>query len=291
MRRILDVAAMQQAMDSQTLIRLVRSSPWTSAQDALLISTAMTVAVLLALEYDVVVFWDELGSNQRRLRVEEILALTMFLGLGIYGFVVRRIHEERRGIERRLSAEVEARENRVLAMQDPLTGLPNRRALTKAIETAFAASKSARLVHAFFLLDLNGFKRVNDDHGHLVGDEVLRVVAERFVAVSRRSDMIARLGGDEFAVLSCNLESRDQAEEIGRRFIAALGSEVRVDNTSYQIGVSVGVALFPQDGASAEEIMRRADLAMYQAKANKTSSLRFCESREETPAMLEQARA
>lgn len=277
-----------QAMDSRTLLRIVKDNPWSSAQDALLITAAMTVAVLLALEYDMVEFWDQLGPHQRRLRAEEAIALTVLLGLGIFGFVVRRLHDQRRDFERRLLSELEVRENRALAMQDPLTGLANRRALTAALEAAFAARPGSS-AHAFFLLDLNGFKRVNDNHGHPVGDEVLGAVAQRLLTVCRRGDFIARLGGDEFAVLSCNLESRSQADEIGRRFIDALANEIQVANGSYPIGVAVGVALYPQDGTSVDEILRHADLAMYQAKGSKTSALRFYEPAMQATAMIERA--
>lgn len=263
-------------MNLQTPIRLIRNNPWSSAQDACLLVAAMTAGVLICLEYDVVAFWDELGPTQRRLRAEEVLTLTLLLGLGIFGFVVRRLQEERRAFELGLRAELESRENRAMAMQDPLTGLPNRRALTSALETAISGGPQSGRSHAFFLLDLNGFKKVNDSHGHAVGDDVLRAVAQRFLSVSRYGDLIARLGGDEFAVLSRNLENQEQAEQIGNRLLAALDNEIRVESGSYPIGAAIGIALYPQDGRNAGEIMHRADLAMYEAKASGKSSLRFC---------------
>jgi diguanylate cyclase (GGDEF)-like protein len=251
----------------------------------------MTVALLVALEYDIVVFWDDLAPRQRQLRVEEIFALTILLGVGIFGFVVRRLNEQRLDVERRLIADIEAREARVLAMQDPLTGLANRRALASAVEAAIAACPSDGTSHAFFLLDLNGFKRVNDTHGHHAGDEVLRAVAQRFASVARKGDFLARLGGDEFAVLACNVAGRDQAIEIGQRFVRALQSEIAVEGRTYPIGVSIGAALYPEDGANAGQIMERADFSMYQAKASKTSSLRLWEPVDEAPPMLERAHA
>ena len=133
------------------------------------------------------------------------------------------------------------------------------------------------LKNAFFLIDLNDFKRVNDLHGHSVGDRVLQVIAERFRTVARPSDVLARLGGDEFAVLSYNVD-RDTAYAIGLRLIATLESEIQVGGHSQVIGASIGAALIPDDGTTAEGIIHNADVAMYRAKGQDQSSLVFAES-------------
>ncbi len=188
------------------------------------------------------------------------------------------MHEERRDLEQRLRTEFELRENRALALQDPLTALPNRRALTAELEAAMALARSDGKALAFYLLDLNGFKRVNDEEGHATGDEVLRAVAQRFRAVARTDDLVARLGGDEFAVLAVlanGVQSRDEAVDIGQRFVDALKNPVLLGNRAYAVGVAVGVACHPEDGTTAEELMHSADLAMYGAKATKRSGLRF----------------
>jgi diguanylate cyclase (GGDEF)-like protein len=260
-----------------SLVRTVQRHPWSSAQDATLLASAMLLGLLLALEYDIVEFWEEYNASQRRLRLAEVFVLTGLLGLGIIGFVLRRMHEERRDLEHRLRAEAEMRENRALAMLDPLTALPNRRALNEALETAIASARSGGTALAFYLLDLNGFKRVNDEHGHAAGDEVLKAVAQRLRAAARNGDLIARLGGDEFAVLAGGVGSREEAFDIGQRFVAALGNPVRVADRAYAVGVAVGVAFYPEDGVTAEELVHHADLAMYTAKAGKQSSLRFFE--------------
>jgi diguanylate cyclase (GGDEF)-like protein len=233
----------------------------------------MLVGVLLTLEYDLLAFWDDYSRRERRVRLEEVLALTAVLGLGISVFVVRRMYEERRDLRDRLQAETEMGEYRALALQDPLTALPNRRAIRAALETAIASAEAKTL--AFYLLDLNGFKRVNDEHGHAIGDEVLRAVAQRFRGVARKGDVVARLGGDEFAALAVGVRDRKEASEIGQRFVAALGSEIGACARTFSVGVAVGVALYPQDGATAEEIMHHADLAMYGAKASNRSTLQF----------------
>ena len=121
--------------------------------------------------------------------------------------------------------------------------------------TALAEATSGRIHngrhHAFFLLDLDGFKRINDDHGHAVGDRVLRVVAERFKAAPRPVDLLARLGGDEFAVLAYDVDRRGAAAT-GDRFMASLSSPISTDRASHPIGVSIGVALIPDDGIAVE---------------------------------------
>jgi diguanylate cyclase (GGDEF)-like protein len=261
-----------------SLVRTIQAHPWTSMQDAALLSAVMLVSILLALEYDVVEYWDELSASQRRIRLEEMLGLTALLGLGVFAFVLRRMHEERRGLEFRVRAEVESRANLALAMQDPLTALPNRRELDQALELAIGMPSASRKTHAFYLLDLNGFKRVNDEHGHGMGDDVLRAVAQRLRAAARTGDLLVRLGGDEFALLARAVEGRDQAVEIGRRLLAALEDELRVGEHTFKLGASVGVALYPKDGATADELMHHADLAMYQAKSDEESGLRFFEA-------------
>lgn len=256
----------------------VRRHPWTSALDATLLSIMMMVGLLLALEYEIVTFWDQLSERQRRLRMEEIFLLSVLLAIGLGIFTSRRLKEVRRDRERELRAELAAEAARALAMQDPLTGLPNRRELEAALASAIACPPAEDRMHAFYLLDLNGFKRVNDKHGHAAGDEVLMIVAKRFRAAARNGDLVARIGGDEFAVLACNVDSRDQAVKVGERFVSALGEQITAAGGTYSVGVSVGVALYPQDGRTALELMQRADLAMYKAKAAKHSGVELFEA-------------
>jgi len=257
------------------LVLAIRKHPWTSAFDAVLVGLVTLVSLLLGLEYDILVFWDELDERERYLRIEEIFLTTMLLAGGTVIFIARRMREARRELERKQRIESEAHAHRKLAMQDPLTELPNRRELQAALEAAIAHPPAVGGSHAFYLLDLNGFKAVNDQHGHAAGDEVLRAVADRFRAVARKGDLLARVGGDEFAVLACNVNSRETAAQIGQRFAAALAQDIPSETRAYRVGVAIGVALFPQDGATVEDIMHRADLAMYKAKALKRSELHF----------------
>jgi diguanylate cyclase (GGDEF)-like protein len=253
------------------LVSTVRRHPWSSAQDALILTLVMLGALMLALQYDLLEFWDQFSERQRRIRVEELFLLTLLLAGGLTLFTLRRLKEARLDMERAAGAEAA----RVLAMQDPLTGLPNRRALELALEKAIARGPAAGRSHAVYLLDLNGFKRVNDEYGHATGDELLRVVAKRFLAAARQEDLLARIGGDEFAVLALDVEGREAAVRIGSRFVSALGDGIAFGGRSYAVGVAVGVALCPEDGRTAEELMHHADLAMYKAKAGKRSNVQF----------------
>ncbi|MEI9900846.1 MAG: GGDEF domain-containing protein [Hyphomicrobium sp.] len=210
--------------------------------------------------------------EEQQVSLLEAIALTMLLALCVVGFVVRRVREEQLEVERRAKIDVAMRELHEQAMCDELTELPNRRAIFARLKQIDPAADGGR--HAFFLLDLNGFKRVNDRYGHAAGDGVLLVIAERFKRVARPTDLLARLGGDEFAVLAHDVDY-DGAAAVGHRYIASLDNEIWVDGVAHQIGVSIGAVLIPDDCIALEDILAYADVAMYRAKANKTSALVF----------------
>jgi diguanylate cyclase (GGDEF)-like protein len=263
------------------LSKAIAAHPRASLQDGLLILCAMTVTLLLALQYDLFSFIDELSAPQRRLSLAEMLLLTLLLAVSIFVFIIRRLRDQRRGIALQVAAERELRELTALAMQDPLTGLLNRRALLGALAEATKTPPTDGTENALFMIDLNGFKCVNDTHGHAVGDQVLEVVADRFRAAARPSDLVARIGGDEFAILSYNVD-RETARKIGQRFLDNLTNQIRAGGHTHKISMAVGVALIPDDGATADEILRNADLAMYRAKELRRPLLFF------EPAMDEQ---
>jgi diguanylate cyclase (GGDEF)-like protein len=253
-------------------MRIIRKHPWPSLRDALLIASIMTFAVLVARAYDIFGFLQALADPKREISPPEWALLAVLLALSLFAFYRRRLAEERNDADNQAQLEREIRELRELAMQDPLTRLPNRRALLAALEAATARCEAAGQQHAFFIMDLNGFKRVNDAFGHAVGDEVLQVVAERFRRVTRPTDLLARLGGDEFALLSLNVEGKD-AGLIGARFAATLDNPVRTGAQSHELGVAIGAALIPEHGATGERVLRHADLAMYRAKGMPGSAI------------------
>ena len=260
----------------KSLVRAIRKNPGSSVQDGLLLASVMLVATLLALQYDLFWFVSELSEPQRKISLAEAIFLTILLALCLFAFGVRRLREERRDVARHAAAKHQVRELKRLASQDSLTGLANRHVLLRALTAATASPPFDGSKHVLFLIDLNDFKQVNDLHGHPIGDSVLKIITERFRTVTRPSDLLAQLGGDEFAVLSYNVD-RDTAHTIGLRFITTLESDIHVGGHSHKVGASIGAALIPDDGISAEAIVHSADLAMYRAKGQDQSSLVFFE--------------
>ncbi|MDH3994583.1 MAG: sensor domain-containing diguanylate cyclase [Gammaproteobacteria bacterium] len=152
------------------------------------------------------------------------------------------------------------------ASSDNLTGLANRRALAQRFEQVTALSARNTVPYALLLMDLDGFKAVNDTAGHDAGDSVLRALATRLQGVVRAGDTLARIGGDEFVVLMAQNATADEADALARRLIAAARRPVTVDEKTHQLGASIGIALSGQGEDSLTEMMRSADAAMYQAK-------------------------
>jgi diguanylate cyclase (GGDEF)-like protein len=152
------------------------------------------------------------------------------------------------------------------AMHDPLTGLPNRVLFNDRLEHAlFRRARDARYI-AVMVVDLDGFKNVNDSLGHLTGDALLIAVADRFGSTLRGFDTIARLGGDEFAILFDELSTPDQGDRIAQRVLDALGDPLELPDREVAIGASVGVALTNQSDTRADRLLADADAAMYRAK-------------------------
>lgn len=152
------------------------------------------------------------------------------------------------------------------ALRDPLTGLPNRALLDDRIEQALRQSRRSGEPFTLIVVDLDGFKDVNDVRGHRAGDAVLRTLAQRFEAILRESDTVARVGGDEFVVLSMGTGSDDTAPTLVGRLRHALRRPFRVDGATVEIDGSIGWAVFPEDGATADELLARADGQMYATK-------------------------
>ncbi len=236
----------------------------------------MLVATLFALQYNLFRFVPELSDPQREISLAEAVFLTGLLALCIVAFVLRRLWESRRDVARQAGTKFRLRQFRRRASRDPLTDLANRRSMLEALQRTTSSTPPAGHTHAFFLIDLDEFKRVNDLHGHTLGDRVLQIIAQRFQAVTRPNDLLARIGGDEFALLCYNVD-RDTAVATAHRLINSLGSEISAGGNSYKIGASIGAVLIPDDGEKAEEIIHHADLAMYRAKGEERSSVVFFE--------------
>jgi diguanylate cyclase (GGDEF)-like protein len=153
-----------------------------------------------------------------------------------------------------------------LGQHDELTGLPNRSLMLDRLTTVLAVARRHGSRAAVMFIDLDEFKPVNDRLGHAVGDEVLRVAAQRLRSALRDSDTVSRFGGDEFLVLLTDLKHPNDATHIADKILLALAADGRVHERELTLAASVGIALYPEDGYDAATLIARADSAMYQAK-------------------------
>jgi diguanylate cyclase (GGDEF)-like protein len=155
-----------------------------------------------------------------------------------------------------------------LANHDSLTGLPSREFAAKHISSRIKLCNIENNKFALLFIDLDGFKLVNDTYGHKEGDLLLKEVASRLKECVRSNDFVSRLGGDEFIVMLTNLESENHHLEITNRILSKINFSYTKDNKEMRVTASIGIAMFPDDAASVEELIKAADAAMYQAKAS-----------------------
>jgi diguanylate cyclase (GGDEF)-like protein len=162
--------------------------------------------------------------------------------------------------------EAANRQLRHLATHDSLTGLPNRVLLDDRLAQAMALADRDKRSFALMVCDLDRFKLINDSLGHRAGDELLQEVARRLSAVARTADTVARFGGDEFVLVGSSLADAEDAMQLATRAIEALRAPVRIGGIDVHVSPSIGIALYPEDGASIEALLAHADAAMYAAK-------------------------
>lgn len=165
-----------------------------------------------------------------------------------------------------------------LANHDPLTDLPNRRLFHQELEIALSQMRMGEHI-ALHCLDLDQFKIVNDTMGHTAGDALLRKLADRLRRCVGPRDIIARLGGDEFAIVQPRVQDVEDAAGLARRLVMTLGEACDIGGQNVAAGISIGIALVPEDGIDAAELMRNADIALYSAKAEGRGTFRFFEPR------------
>lgn len=163
-----------------------------------------------------------------------------------------------------------------MARFDALTGLPNRTVLHDRMNDALAEC-GPRQFSALHFIDLDQFKQVNDTLGHSRGDLLLQAVADRLRSIVRKTDVVSRFGGDEFVVLQSPIESSEEAAELAKRILAALGRIYQIDGHEVVISASIGIALLPMDGTEVDRVLRNADMALYRAKAESRGAWRFFE--------------
>lgn len=176
-----------------------------------------------------------------------------------------------------------------VATYDVLTALPNRALFSDRLRTAVDASARLGQSVAVGFIDLDGFKEVNDQFGHTIGDQLLVTLAERLSLALRAGDSIARLGGDEFIVLITGLDQTDACIPVLERLLSAASSAVFVDETKLQVSASIGVTVFPDDNVNVDHLVRHADQAMYRAKQSGKNQYAFFDSAYEKALDLTQA--
>jgi diguanylate cyclase (GGDEF)-like protein len=247
-------------------------------RDALVLSGIAIITFVLSDIYDIPRQIFEFGMKYEHWKADDIIFVTIVLGIAwiVYGF--RRYQDVSHEIKARISAELEAR---ALARHDPLTGLPNRRFFAEKLDEYLRGANDTQRL-AVLMLDLDGFKTVNDRYGHAAGDKALSEFARRVAILLHAGSVLARIGGDEFAIIMPKIDSLDDPTHLARRIAAAVAEPFVIDDLTAEFGVGVGIAIAPDDGTEPDELVRRADRALYRAKGAGPSSVRFFEPEMDT---------
>jgi len=241
---------------------------------------AIVISIFSAILFSVEYFYDlapqlfQFALEYRDFEVDNLIFVGFVTSFALAIFCYRRMRELAVEMKGRRLAELEAKK---LARHDPLTGLANRRFFVEALgEVLQTTTASSRL--AVLMLDLDGFKSVNDAYGHAVGDQTLIEFAQRVSAIMRGGAIFTRIGGDEFAVILPDINSLDGPAALARRIVAAVAEPFSIGPISTSVGVGVGIAIAPSDGMDPELLVQRADRALYRAKSEGRSCIRFFEA-------------
>ena len=196
----------------------------------------------------------------------EMVGKTLHLGDETYRLGVLRDITAHRHAEARIH---------YLAHHDMLTGLPNRAYLTERLATILALARRHGTLVAIMFIDLDNFKTVNDSFGHHMGDALLKEVAARIKEVLREADMVSRLGGDEFLAILADLAAPEDAAKVADKLLQTISAPIALQGQQLCANASIGISLFPRDGDNADDLIRRADAAMYSAKDHGRRHSRF----------------
>ena len=258
------------------LVRLIRNGMASfrpATLDAAVITIAVAVIYAFSDFYDLPPKLFQLGTDYADWDIDDAIFVIFFMSIGFAIFSYRRVKELSIEMKARRVAELEAKK---LARHDPLTGLPNRRFFVETLgEVLLTTNSDSR--SAVLMLDLDGFKSINDAYGHAVGDQALIEFAQRISAVMRAGAVFVRIGGDEFAVIVPNIKSLDDLTALARRIVTAVAEPILIGQISTSVGVGIGIAIAPSDGMIPEIMVQRADRALYRAKAEGRSCIRFFE--------------
>ncbi|MDQ6982507.1 MAG: sensor domain-containing diguanylate cyclase [Mariprofundus sp.] len=211
---------------------------------------------------------DSILGMTRELRVGLLFMNASFvLLIGVGAWYLARAMVRRQVVEDKIEH---------MAHFDLLTELPNRPLLYDRLGMALANAHRGKNILAVFFLDLDGFKGVNDSHGHEAGDQILIEVARRLEQCVRETDSVARIGGDEFVLVLTSITEPEAAEMIAKKVLARLAKPIIFNNESVTIGASIGIAFYPKDASTQDALLSKADAAMYSAKENGKNHYRFC---------------
>jgi len=209
----------------------------------------------------------------------ELVVAMVFLGGGWFVSIVSQL-----SLNTIIRFDDAVQTERYRALHDPLTSLPNRILFYERIDQVLVLAKRERKEVAIMIIDLNEFKEVNDTLGHQGGDELLLLATKRLKGLMRESDTLARFGGDEFAVILPN-SSKEQAHTLAERLTSSILDPFLIEESSLIIGMSVGIAMYPQHGLDSRTLIKHADIAMYNAKRYQKAFSLYNDTMEDAPSL------
>lgn len=178
-------------------------------------------------------------------------------------------------LQAQINLQISKDKLKYLAGHDSLTNLYNRREFENQIDQRIATAARDKESFALFLIDIDNFKTINDSLGHIHGDEYIKRFADRFRTLTRKGDILSRIGGDEFTLITSKLKSKEHAKLLASRLINGLHQSVSIGEGTLSNSSSLGIAIYPEDGKTAQELLRKADIAMYAAKNSGKNTYRF----------------
>jgi diguanylate cyclase (GGDEF)-like protein len=212
----------------------------------------------------------KIGVRTTSYLLGSVVALFGIFGVICFLLIARLVALQQREFDHRRSAEEQQRQNRrnlaKQAQRDFLTGLPNRLYAQTRVPRLIAKMADSGTMMAVIYVDIDRFKSVNESRGHGSGDDLLKIIAKRLRAAVSKTDLVARMGGDEFVVVASLLPDMQAVERLARRLRAVVAAEVLIESKSLSVTASLGVALYPRDGVETDTLLKRADIALHQAK-------------------------
>ncbi|PKG83518.1 GGDEF-domain containing protein [Colwellia sp. 75C3] len=244
-------------------------------REVILIVLVALLIFWFAQEYDAFEYLVEKSRKHEDWELDELFTLLMISSFAFLFITVRNGKYLKLEIKRRFHAEKEIRK---LAFFDSLTGLPNRDLCNNRLEHILVHAKRSQSLAAILFIDLDSFKAVNDTYGHDAGDYVLKETATRMSERLRSDDTLARIAGDEFIIILETLPTANSVSNLAENLIEAIEPAFVFDGNEAYIGLSIGIAIYPTDGETAEELIKNSDTAMYHAKDSGKNTFRFFSS-------------